>query len=238
MTADSRETKAPSNRPTDRGRSEDQQDDLPLVPRSSVKSLRRHLEDTYDGNQAILQTLADCPYKDDSIDLFLLAAYFGRSYRNQTLGTVLLTPGLTNTLLEHVATKFQAFRGKTGMPFEIVSRLGDMVPFPLLRLEKALEWTTKHAPYEHADWERAGMSGPETMFNKRLGQRRYFMVIASIDPPASFEAKDLRIAKTILRGLIGAGIPVMATYEDQDSYDECLRGKLFGDTDPYLLGRF
>lgn len=201
--------------------------------------LKAYLRSVYDGSSnptKLHKVLSDCPYQDDSLDLFLLASWVGQANRTPLVGAVESGAGNIHVLLEHIAGKLKTFSGSETMPFEVVTGLGTLCPFPLLSLNDAVDWLKETDSAEYHELRRGGMLLPGTIFTSRLARRSYFMVVANFDPMHKFSDADQRTARYAVKALHTVGVPILGVYQDSDSLN--MVRNVMHDITVHTLGRF
>jgi hypothetical protein len=207
--------------------------------KESTGKLKEYLRQAFDksNNPTKLHALLEsCPYLDDSLDLFLFAMWIGQSHRVPLIGALESSAGNIHVLLEHIATKFKTFTGSDTMPFEVVSSLGSLCPFPLLALNDAVEWLKETDSAEYHELRRGGMLLPGSIFSSRLNRHNYFSVVANFDPMHKFSDADQRTARYAVKALHTTGIPILGVYQDKDSLN--MVRNVVADTEVFTLGRF
>lgn len=213
----------------------------PKSKRRTVETgkLKQYLRSVYDTTSSALKLnrlLDECPYQDDSLDLFLFAAWIGQANRTNMVGAIESGAGNIHVLLEHVATKLKTFSGAETMPFEVVTGLGSLCPFPILSLNDAVDWLKETDSAEYHELRRGGMLLPGTIFTSRLSRRNYFIVVANFDPMHKFSDADQRTTRYAVKALLTAGIPILGVYQDTDSLN--MVRNVLSDITVHTLGRF
>lgn len=205
-------------------------------------SLRTYAEQQYGkivGGQGpvVRSSLHNCPYQDNSLDLFLVLAYQTLVAPIPLAATLEASPADMMALHQTIADRFVAWSGRRVMPLGVVSRMGRAIPFPVMTLEASLDAMQRQEPGEWAALTE-GMTTPDTVLARHHHAGWRFLLICGVDLPGTFTNKDRTYARRLLQDAYRAKCPVLAICHDEESIEATRQAGIFKDMTVPHLGRF